>query len=229
MAPTAYMLFCNEHRESIRQRLAAEGQEKIAVTVVAKELGQLWKTLSEEDKAKYRAQAEEQKQQQQQQQVGDGGEREAEGEGDHKSGSPAKAAAATLPASWVRKVVNLDSDIQRCSAEGVLALSAAAEVFLSAVCAKATATAAAGKRRTVRLDDVEKCVRGDKRLMAAGFAAVINMVAAAAATEAEGKAAAAAAAGAPPGKKQKVDKAGAPAAAAAEKHNSIERAFGMAS
>lgn len=38
MAPTAYMLFCNQHRESVRQRLAAEGQEKIAVTVVAKEV-----------------------------------------------------------------------------------------------------------------------------------------------------------------------------------------------
>ncbi|KAG2442352.1 hypothetical protein HXX76_002438 [Chlamydomonas incerta] len=227
MAPTAYMIFCNEHRESVRQRLAAEGLEKIAVTVVAKELGQLWKALSDEDKAKYRVQAEELKQQQQQQQAGDGSEAQGEGNGEG-AGSPAKAAAASLPASWVRKVVNVDPDIQRCSAEGVLALSAAAEVFLSAVCAKATAAAAAGKRRTVRLDDVEKCIRGDKRLMTAGFAAVINMVSAAAASEAEGKAAAAAAAGAPLGKKQKVDKAGA-AAVAAEKHNSIERAFGMAS
>eukprot|EP00198_Chlamydomonas_reinhardtii_P003774 XP_001693110.1 predicted protein [Chlamydomonas reinhardtii] len=225
------MLFCNQHRESVRQRLAAEGQEKIAVTVVAKELGQIWKALTEEEKAKYRAQAEEQKQQQQQQQAGDGSETQGEGnaEGGQRAGSPAKAAAAaSLPASWVRKVVNLDPEIQRCSAEGVLALSAAAEVFLSAVCAKATAAAAAGKRRTVRLDDMEKCIRGDKRLMAAGFTAVINMVSAAAATEAEGKAAAVAAAGAPPGKKQKVDKAAAPAAGA-DKHNSIEKAFGMAS
>lgn len=122
----------------------------------------------------------------------------------------------------------LPSPHSRAAAEGVLALSAAAEVFLSAVCAKATAAAAAGKRRTVRLDDMEKCIRGDKRLMAAGFTAVINMVSAAAATEAEGKAAAVAAAGAPPGKKQKVDKAAAPAAGA-DKHNSIEKAFGMAS
>ncbi|GFR40683.1 hypothetical protein Agub_g1274 [Astrephomene gubernaculifera] len=217
MAPTAYMLFCNEHREAARQKLAAEGHEKIPVTLVAKELGQLWKALSDEEKAKYKAQAEEQ-QQQQQQQAGDGDEQQGQetGEGQQKPDVLNDLKANTIPGAWVRRLVGVDPDIQRCSADAVLALSLAADVFLAAMCSKATAAAAGAKRRTVRLDDVERCVRGDKRLVSVGMTAVMNMVAAAATGGEEGKGAAG-----PPGKKPKLDK---PVAV----NNSIQRAFGLA-
>ncbi|GLC38633.1 hypothetical protein PLESTB_000454500 [Pleodorina starrii] len=224
MAPTAYMLFCNENREAARQKLAAAGHEKFAVTLVAKELGQMWKALSEEEKAAYKTRAGEQQQQHQQQQLqaadGEAQQGSPMGEQPHPAREATKPVLpAALPTTWVRRVVGLDPEIQRCSADALLALSTAADVFLGAVCAKATAAAAGAKRRTVRLDDVERCVRGDKRLVAVGMTAVMSMVAAAAAAEEGG---AAKGAGQPGNKKPRIEKA------AAGVNNSIERAFGLA-
>ncbi|KXZ44281.1 hypothetical protein GPECTOR_70g512 [Gonium pectorale] len=210
--PSAYMLFCNENREAARQKLASEGHEKMPVTMVAKELGQMWKALNDEDRAKFRARAEELLKQWKQEHPEQPGEQDAEG------GAAAPAGAqlpTTLPASWVRRVVSLDHEVNRCTGEALMALSAAADVFLTAVCAKATAAAAGAKRRTVRLDDVDRCVRGDKRLVAVGLTAVLSMVSASASAAEDLKAAA------PPGKKPKLDK---PEVAA----NNIKRAFGLA-
>ncbi|GIL86944.1 hypothetical protein Vretimale_15521 [Volvox reticuliferus] len=208
--PTAYMLFCNENREAARQKLLTAGHEKIAVTLVAKELGQLWKALSDEAKAAYKLRA---------------GNQQQAADVDAQAGSPADeprqniasdAKPAVLPTAWVRRVVGLDPEIQRCSADAVLALSTAAEVFIGTICAKATAVAAGAKRRTVRLEDIERCVRNDKRLSTVGLTAVMNMVAAAVSSAEEVKAAQ------PDNKRPRLEKA------AAGINNSIERAFGLA-
>ncbi|EFJ41738.1 hypothetical protein VOLCADRAFT_98278 [Volvox carteri f. nagariensis] len=183
--PTAYMLFCNENREAVRQKLVAAGHQKVAITLVAKELGQVWKGLSEEEKAAYKTRAEEQ---QQQEQVAEGDAQQGSPSGEQQQEVAGDLKAAALPSAWVRRVVGLDPEIQRCSADALLALSTAADVFLGAICAKATAAAAGAKRRTVRLDDIERCVRSDKRMTAVGLPAVLNMVSAAASNAAETKA-----------------------------------------
>jgi hypothetical protein len=56
--PTAYMLFSEEQRPDIMSRLRAEAPDgKVAVTVVAKVIGELWKGLSDSDKAAYKEKA----------------------------------------------------------------------------------------------------------------------------------------------------------------------------
>ncbi len=252
------MLFCNANREAVRQRLLSDaassgGPGKVAVTAVAKELGALWKTLSDEEKAKYKSQAEELQKADAQQKAEAQAQRASEGEGQQGDGQPGDGQAgeggdgkpaaqlpAALPVSWVRKVVSLDKDIQRCSADASMALSAVADVFLAAMCAKATSVAAGAKRRTIRLDDFERAVRGDKRLVQAGMVAVCSMVAAQAKelqASKEQQAAAGAgtageegegrgdAGGKPAAKRAKVAAGG--AAAGIKVNNSIERAFGL--
>lgn len=55
---TAYMLFSEEQRPEVMGRLRAEAPDgKVAVTVVAKAIGELWKGLSEEQKAAYKEKA----------------------------------------------------------------------------------------------------------------------------------------------------------------------------
>lgn len=50
--PTAYFIFCGEHRAEARTHVeaAAEPGQKISVATVAKRLGQLWGAQSEEEK-----------------------------------------------------------------------------------------------------------------------------------------------------------------------------------
>jgi len=56
--PTAYMLFSEEQRPEVTAKLRAEAPEgKVAVTAVAKAIGELWKGLSEEEKATYKEKA----------------------------------------------------------------------------------------------------------------------------------------------------------------------------
>jgi hypothetical protein len=52
------MLFGEEQRPSITAKLRAEAPAgKVAVTLVAKAIGELWKALSDEDKASYKEKA----------------------------------------------------------------------------------------------------------------------------------------------------------------------------
>lgn len=50
--PTAYFIFCGEHRAEARAHVeaAAEPGQKVSVATVAKRLGELWKAQSEEEK-----------------------------------------------------------------------------------------------------------------------------------------------------------------------------------
>ena len=55
-APTAYMLWLNDNRDSIKITLEKEGVElegRSKVTEVAKRAGEMWKKMSEDDKAEY--------------------------------------------------------------------------------------------------------------------------------------------------------------------------------
>lgn len=55
---TAYMLFSEEQRPDVMARLRAEAPDgKVAVTVVAKAIGELWKGLSDSDKTSYKEKA----------------------------------------------------------------------------------------------------------------------------------------------------------------------------
>lgn len=102
--PTAYLLFCNQHREEEKERLKAGGHEKLPVTVIAKALGERWKALGEDEKTKYREQAAKAAAEQAQE------EQARRHEGDEASEPDAAAQAGPsgrpdhLPLSTVRKV-----------------------------------------------------------------------------------------------------------------------------
>ena len=53
-AVSAYFAFSNEHRAAVREELqaSAEGDQKISVAVVAKGLGERWRALDDEAKAR---------------------------------------------------------------------------------------------------------------------------------------------------------------------------------
>lgn len=56
--PSAYMMFSEEHRPHVQARLRAEAADgKVPITVIAKALGELWKSLTEEKQQEYRHKA----------------------------------------------------------------------------------------------------------------------------------------------------------------------------
>ena len=122
MAPravTAYFLFAEEHRASVRQELldaAGEGQ-KVGVADVGKAMGDKWRGLSDEEKDRYKQLAQtkteelraaaataaaeageqgEQQDEQQQQQHGGGG-----------------GGSTSLPLGTVKKIMMLDSEVSK--------------------------------------------------------------------------------------------------------------------
>ena len=56
--PSAYMIFTEEHRADVQNRLRAGAADgKVPITVVAKALGESWKSLTEEQQQEYRGKA----------------------------------------------------------------------------------------------------------------------------------------------------------------------------
>ena len=121
--PTAYFLFCQEHRAEEKERLLSDGREKVNVAEVAKALGEKWKALSDEQKAEWKAKAEEARAAMPQPEEG----------AEEEQGEDAEAKAGTsrpdhLPLSTVRKVR------ERERAASGSAVGAVTEVAICAVC-----------------------------------------------------------------------------------------------
>lgn len=58
--PSAYMVFTDEHRREVQERLKQESENgKVAAPAIAKALGEVWKGMSEEDKDVYRQKSKE--------------------------------------------------------------------------------------------------------------------------------------------------------------------------
>jgi len=53
-APTGFILFSNDHRAEVREKL---GGKDVKVTEISKELGKMWKSMTDKDKAKYNDQS----------------------------------------------------------------------------------------------------------------------------------------------------------------------------
>ena len=187
--PSAYMLFCHRYRAEEKARLEAETGAKVAVTAVAKALGQRWKGLSEEEKKQYKQSSVEPPPAALQQAEGEaateGDEPQAEG---HEE-EPGAAAAAPpqegdkqpgsvqLPLAPVRKIMLCDPEVSRISKDAVMLAARAAEHFLGLVSSRAAGAAVKGKRRTIKLDDFEAVVKADRRLVVAGLRDVAACVA----------------------------------------------------
>lgn len=181
MAPTAYFIFCKEKREDEKQKLLAAGNVKVSVTSIAQALGERWKLLTDEERAAYKLQAQDLAKAQ----AAELGAAANDDKTHEEAGDAGPHRPDAVPASWVRKIVSADEEVGRCSADAAQALAAAADMFIALLSRKASFTAARAKRRTIKLDDVESTVRGDRRLAAAGLKDVCAFVAEQAAQQQE--------------------------------------------
>jgi len=53
-APTGFILFSNERRAEVREKL---GGKEVKVTEISKELGKIWKTMTDKEKGKFNDQS----------------------------------------------------------------------------------------------------------------------------------------------------------------------------
>lgn len=67
------------------------------------------------------------------------------------------------------QIVLADSEVSRAAHDALLALTLTAERLIGVLATRSARNAQAGKRRTIRLDDVAAAVRADKRLVGAGL------------------------------------------------------------
>ena len=196
--PTAYFLFADSARAEVRAELVASAasaaaaaadpastfscQEppKISVAAVAKGVGERWKALSEAEREawKERAASKAAEAAVAREEAAAGG----EAAGEEEEGTEAQAAAAAAPVfssffplSIVRKLIMLDPEVGRVSADAAKAISMAAAAFASATLAgSAAAVAARNKRRTLRVSDVIGAASRDTRCLDMGLLPVLN-------------------------------------------------------
>eukprot|EP00891_Asterochloris_glomerata_P008810 jgi/Astpho2/8810/fgenesh1_pg.00129_%23_12_t len=88
------------------------------------------------------------------------------------------ASTGHLPLSLVKRIMCLDPDVSRVSAEGLKAVVAATEHFLQRLAGQAAEAATAAKRSTIKFSvrvstvlpaDIQKAVQADRRLVEMGF------------------------------------------------------------
>ncbi len=155
----AYFAFTEEHRAEEREKLLKGREEgaKVSVADVAKALGSRWKTLSEEEKQKYKdtaaakAKAKEQEKEANREAGGAAGEADAEGKESKKK--EVRLLDGLLALSIVKRIITSDEDVARISADGLVMVAAAADQFLGLLAQRAAAVARGSKRRTIRLED----------------------------------------------------------------------------
>lgn len=154
-ATTAYFVFAEENRKSVRDRILSENGEgaKASVCEIAKAIGVLWKELSDEQKDVYKQKALARSQ------VNSAAAEEADGSGeggcrpmDAESTDPSPS-DGLLPLSIVRRIALTDTDISRISHEGLVAIAKATDLLLGLMAKHASGQAKSQKRRTIMLKD----------------------------------------------------------------------------
>jgi len=85
----------------------------------------------------------------------------AEAAGDAAAGpaEPPTAADTALPKGIVKRIMLLDSEVQRVSADAIWLVGEATRLFLQHVAAKGAAAVTSKKRKTIMLQDFEQIVR----------------------------------------------------------------------
>jgi DNA-directed RNA polymerase I subunit RPA43 len=178
-AATAYFLFAEEHRAAVRQELldaAGEGQ-KVGVADVGKAMGDKWRGLSDEEKERYKQLAQQKTGELRAQAAAEGDEQGEQGDDAQQQQQQQQHGGSTsLPLGTVKKIMMMDKEVSRASADCVRTIALAAEVFLGLLGSKCGAAAQKGKRRTIQLKDFEHAVRYDKRLVEAGLKDVLQEV-----------------------------------------------------
>jgi len=196
--PTAYFLFADSARAEVRAELVAAASStaaassaaadpaaaapseapKISVAAVAKGVGERWKALTDAEREawKEKAAAKAAEAAAAREAAGAGGEEMDQGDEEAAAAAPS-AASLSFPLSIVRKLIMLDPEVARVSADAAKAISAAAAAFAASTLAgSAAAVAAQNKRRTLRASDVTRAASRDTRCLDMGLLPVLNAV-----------------------------------------------------
>lgn len=109
----------------------------------------------------------------QQREAAEAGGSQQGGEGEEAAGPPPAAGAPPppfgLPTSLVKKIMVMDGDVGRVSADGLRAVAKATELFLQLFAAKAYAHAKAAKRKNIKFCDLAAVAGRDRRLVDMGL------------------------------------------------------------
>ncbi|CAL8461902.1 g1433 [Coccomyxa elongata] len=180
--PTAFFIFSEEQRESTRAECVAQAEAgaKISVAAVAKAIGEKWHALTDDEKAAYKEKALERAKAQAstaaeeapeagQQAEGEDGEQEGEQHLDTQH----NANPFGFPLSLIKRIMCLDPEVTRISGDGLKAVAKAAELMVELLGSKAAKEALSHKRKTIKLGDVERAVRTDRRLVEVGLKEVL--------------------------------------------------------
>lgn len=170
-APSAYFVFANEQRSVTKDELIAAATDKKAPSVadVAKSIGHKWRELGEAGQQQYKDKA-----------AALAAEiaaaaNHAEAEGDSGTQAeaekilPDNAEVPGLPLTSIKRIMCLDEDVARVSADAVKGMAKAAELFLELLATKAIAQAKHHKRSTIKFCDMHQAVMADKRLTEMGL------------------------------------------------------------
>mmetsp|Transcript_26809 Transcript_26809/g.39671 ORF Transcript_26809/g.39671 Transcript_26809/m.39671 type:complete len:349 (+) Transcript_26809:46-1092(+) len=144
-ARTAYFIFAEEKRPEIQAKHPGEG-----VTVVARGLGQLWATLSEEEKAVYQEKAAEERERVAQELA------KYNLDGIDVAGpqKPTDPNSLIFPVARIRKIIKLDPDVHNLSKEATALITKCAELATIHLGQEAVKVAQLQNRRKLMPEDV---------------------------------------------------------------------------
>lgn len=125
------------------------------VGVIARETGQLWSALSEEEKIPYHEKAAAEKEAFKKalelyKDLPD----DAVGDGQHKKSTLIAPTALSLPSARIRKIAKLDPDVKGMSKEALLLITKSAELFTTKLGMETVKVAALQNRRKLLPEDV---------------------------------------------------------------------------
>jgi histone H3/H4 len=171
--PTAYFLFADDVRANVTSEIRERGG-KVDVAAIGKAIGVLWKELTEEQRQKYKDIAAGKSKEIKERFADEQAER-GDAEEDYQQAGAARSTSAPtgppfgFPTSLVKRIMCIDPDVGRVSADAIRATSKATELFLQLLATKCGKVAASQKRRTLRFNDVEAASKKDRRLVGMGL------------------------------------------------------------
>lgn len=169
-----YFNFCNLNREKVKQ-----SHPNIPAT---KALSQLWKSLTDEQKAEYNqphphpepSKEDKQVQQQQEQephsvgadspQNGDTQKENEDEEAAEEGNENSNANAPPFPLARLKRIIKLDRDVRQVTGEAIWVMATAVESFLKILTESAWRVAMEKKHKTIRLDDITSAVSRQRRM-----------------------------------------------------------------
>ena len=152
---SAFMIFCNTHREDVKQE-----QPGLSMTELTKVLAAKWRELEEVEKSRYAAIALDDKERylrEFKEQLAQGIS-EAELRGTFHSNKDIPAYETVIPIGRVRRTCKLDPDVKNISKEATVLVAKATEYFLAKIAEESFKMSSLSGRCTLKPDDIRECV-----------------------------------------------------------------------